>query len=76
VKPIPRSVAAVIGIDHYSNGIPELRNARRDARELARTLAEHHGYKGPRRRGGGGRLHARRTCDQGRRIRQRRGHHR
>ncbi|MCI5137185.1 MAG: hypothetical protein D3922_01935, partial [Candidatus Electrothrix sp. AR1] len=41
-----RSLAVVIGIDRYSNGIPPLSTAVNDARELADILKkEEHGYE-------------------------------
>ncbi len=41
----PHSVAVVVGIDRYRHGIPELENARNDARELGRILEREHGYR-------------------------------
>jgi len=40
-----RSIAIVIGINHYSGGIPELENAADDARQLAEILEREHGYE-------------------------------
>ncbi len=40
-----RSLAVVIGIDRYSNGIPPLSTAVNDARRLAEILEEEHGYE-------------------------------
>jgi hypothetical protein len=45
VPPFANSLAVVIGIDHYGNGIPALRTAANDARRVASTLAESHGYE-------------------------------
>jgi len=42
--PFARSIAVVIGIDHYANGIPELRTAVNDARRLGQLLGADHGY--------------------------------
>ncbi len=39
-----RSVAVVIGINHYSNGIQPLKTAKADAEELARILEHDHHY--------------------------------
>jgi hypothetical protein len=39
------SLAVVIGIDDYGHGIPALRTATNDARRMAQTLAEFHGYE-------------------------------
>ncbi|WP_420456327.1 caspase family protein [Rubrivirga sp.] len=39
-----QSVAVVIGIDAYGNGVPPLRTAANDARRLAQVLADDHGY--------------------------------
>jgi uncharacterized caspase-like protein len=38
------SLAVVIGIDDYANGIPPLRTAVNDARRMAQVLAQQHGY--------------------------------
>src|SRR5689334_9349189 len=38
------SLAVVIGVDQYGNGIPALRSAVNDARRLAQLLADGHGY--------------------------------
>jgi len=40
-----RSLAVVIGINDYEQGIPPLRTARADAERLAQILADHHGYE-------------------------------
>jgi Caspase domain len=40
-----RNLAVVIGIDNYRNGVPSLRTAANDARELARILRDEHGYE-------------------------------
>ncbi|MCB0108754.1 MAG: caspase family protein, partial [Caldilineaceae bacterium] len=40
-----RSLAIVIGINAYTNGIPQLRTARADAERLAQILADQHGYE-------------------------------
>ncbi len=40
-----RSIAAVVGIDRYRHGIPQLENARNDARELGRILEQDQGYR-------------------------------
>ncbi len=42
--PFQRSLAVVIGIDHYGSGIPELRTAVNDARRMGELLAAEHGY--------------------------------
>ncbi len=42
--PFAHSIAIVIGIDRYANGIPELRTAANDAQRLATLLAEQHSY--------------------------------
>jgi WD40 repeat protein len=39
------SLAIVVGIDRYSHGITPLRTAVADARAIARTLQQHHGYQ-------------------------------
>ena len=39
------SYAVVVGIDTYGDGIPRLRTAGNDARRVAKTLAEQHGYE-------------------------------
>ena len=39
-----RSVAVVIGIDNYGNGVPPLKTAANDARRLASILADTHGF--------------------------------
>jgi len=39
-----QSLAIVIGVDQYDNGIPPLRSAVNDARRLAQLLADGHGY--------------------------------
>ena len=43
--PFAHSVAVVIGIDHYRNGIPELRTAANDARRMGELLHTQHGYE-------------------------------
>lgn len=43
--PFRRSVAVVVGIDAYGDGIATLRTAVNDARALAAVLAERHGYE-------------------------------
>ena len=43
-SPFAHSIAVVIGIDHYGNGVPELRTAANDAQRLGDLLAEKHGY--------------------------------
>ncbi len=43
--PFRSSYAVVIGIDTYGEGIPRLRTAANDARRVAKTLAELHGYE-------------------------------
>lgn len=40
-----RSLAVVIGVDKYQNGVPPLRTAVSDAAELARSLEREHGYE-------------------------------
>src|SRR5437773_1287425 len=40
-----RSLAVVIGINQYAGDIPPLRSAVGDATDLARTLADDHGYE-------------------------------
>lgn len=40
-----RSIAVVIGIDHYTHGIPPLRTAVNDARRLGALLEAQHGYE-------------------------------
>ncbi|MFI0607111.1 MAG: caspase family protein [Anaerolineae bacterium] len=45
VVPFRRSVAVVVGIDTYGDGIATLRTAVNDARALAAVLAERHGYE-------------------------------
>lgn len=45
LKPFEKSWAVVIGINHYSDGIPTLTNAVSDAQAVARTLREDHGYE-------------------------------
>ena len=40
-----RSLAVVIGINQYASDIPPLRSAVGDATDLARTLADDHGYE-------------------------------
>lgn len=44
VPPFERSIAIVIGIDQYRDGIPALRTAANDARRLGTLLASEHGY--------------------------------
>ncbi|HYW50703.1 MAG TPA: caspase family protein [Gemmatimonadaceae bacterium] len=43
-SPFANSIAVVIGIDHYADGIAELRSAVNDARRLGSILAAEHGY--------------------------------
>lgn len=43
-SPFAQSIAVVIGIDRYADGIPALRSAVNDARRLGATLAAEHGY--------------------------------
>ncbi len=43
--PFARSIAIVIGIDQYANGIPALRTAANDARRLGSLLSSEHGYE-------------------------------
>ena len=43
--PFAKSWAVVIGIDEYGEGIPKLLSAVNDAKEVARTLGETHGYE-------------------------------
>ncbi len=40
-----RSIAIIIGIDNYENGIPSLKTAANDARRLATTLNELHNFE-------------------------------
>ena len=40
-----RSVAVIIGIDKYENGIPPLKTAVNDARRLAAMLADLHNFE-------------------------------
>lgn len=40
-----KSLAIVIGVDQYSNGITPLRTAAADARSVARLLEQDHGYQ-------------------------------
>jgi WD40 repeat protein len=42
--PFAHSIAVVIGIDHYGNGVPALRTAVNDARHLGELLGTDHGY--------------------------------
>ena len=42
--PFAHSIGVVIGIDHYGNGVPELRTAANDARRLGELLRDRHGY--------------------------------
>lgn len=44
VAPLSRSIAVVVGIDAYRNGIAPLRTAVNDARRLASLLRRQHGY--------------------------------
>ncbi|MBC7898352.1 MAG: caspase family protein [Cytophagaceae bacterium] len=44
-SPFAHSIAVVVGIDRYGHGIPELRTAANDARRVAQTLADGHGYE-------------------------------
>ena len=43
--PFRRSLAVVVGIDAYGDGIPPLRSAMNDARRLGAILADEHGYE-------------------------------
>jgi Caspase domain len=43
-SPFHRSIAVVIGINTYTNGIPALRTAANDARRLGALLKDAHGY--------------------------------
>ena len=43
-SPFAHSIAVVIGIDHYGNGVPELRTAANDAQRLGELLGTKHGY--------------------------------
>ena len=43
-SPFAKSLAVVIGIDHYADGIPQLRSAVNDARRLSTILGTDHGY--------------------------------
>ncbi len=43
--PFRKSLAVVIGIDEYGDGIPRLRSAMNDARRLGAILADEHGYE-------------------------------
>lgn len=43
-RPFANSIAVVVGIDRYRNGIPELRTAANDARRVGAILRESHGY--------------------------------
>ncbi len=45
LKPFQKSWAVIIGINHYTDGIPTLTNAVNDAQAVARTLREDHGYE-------------------------------
>jgi Caspase domain len=42
--PFDASIAVVVGINEYGKGIPSLRTAANDARRVAKTLADLHGY--------------------------------
>jgi hypothetical protein len=42
---IKRSLAVVIGIDQYSNGIPALQTPVNDAKEIAATLESKYEYQ-------------------------------
>ncbi|MBK6308800.1 MAG: caspase family protein [Gemmatimonadetes bacterium] len=44
-RPFSRSIAVVVGIDRYRDGIPELRTAANDARRVGAILGESHGYE-------------------------------
>ncbi|MBK6842545.1 MAG: caspase family protein [Gemmatimonadetes bacterium] len=44
-RPFARSIAVVVGIDRYRDGIPELRTAANDARRVGAILGESHGYE-------------------------------
>lgn len=43
-RPFANSIAVVVGIDRYRDGIPELRTAANDARRVGTILRESHGY--------------------------------
>lgn len=43
-RPFANSIAVVVGIDRYRDGIPELRTAANDARRVGAILRESHGY--------------------------------
>ena len=45
LKPLNTGIAAVIGIDKYSNGIPELKSAVRDAKAVAKLLETTYNYQ-------------------------------
>lgn len=40
-----RSIAVVVGVDAYKDGVPPLQNAASDARELHRVVDRYHGYR-------------------------------
>src|SRR5262249_22985309 len=40
-----RSLAFLVGVDRYGNGVPELRSPVADAKELAAVLCQHHGFE-------------------------------
>lgn len=40
-----RSIAIVVGIDHYQNGIPPLKTAVADAHDISQVLRIDHGYQ-------------------------------
>lgn len=44
-QPASRSVAVLMGIKEYRNGIPPLRNAVPDVHTVAPVLREEHGYQ-------------------------------
>ena len=44
-SPFRHSIAVVIGIDQYGQGIPPLRTAVNDARRVGEILGAHHGYE-------------------------------
>lgn len=43
--PFDASIAVVVGINEYGRGIPSLRTAANDARRMAKTLTDLHGYE-------------------------------
>ncbi len=45
MKEFTRSIAVVIGVDKYKNGVPPLRTAVNDATTLAGSLEKEHNYE-------------------------------